>query len=106
MKNKILLGVLALFVLSIFSLGTIAYRGDPDIQGPNYNADVHEQLETALEAGDYDLWVSIREENDLPTRGRIFQVINEDNFDLFVELHEAHEAGDIDTANEIKAQLD
>ena len=34
-------------------------------------------VEEALEAGDYDLWISIREENNLPIRGKIFSVITE-----------------------------
>jgi len=87
------------------SLGVLAYRGNPEEYGPNYNAQVHEQLEDALEAQDYKLWLSIREENNLPTRGKIFSVINEDNFDLFVELHEANEIGDVDRANAIRSEL-
>ncbi|GIU68777.1 MAG: hypothetical protein KatS3mg002_0013 [Candidatus Woesearchaeota archaeon] len=82
-----------------------AYRGDPRITGPNYNAEVHEQLEAAIESGDYDAWIAIRQENNLPMNGRIFQVINADNFDLYKQLHEAMQSGDYDTANSIKAEL-
>ena len=103
--NKILMALMAVFVISLMSLGVIAYRGDPNVQGPNYNADVHEQLEAALENGDYELWLSIREDNNLPTRGKIFSMIDEDNFDLFVNLHEANEVGDVDAANAIRAEL-
>jgi len=106
MNKNILLGILAIFVISIASLGIVlAYRGNPDVQGPNYDADVHEQLEAAIEAGDYDAWVQIREDNNLPMRGRMFQVINADNFDQYVELHEANEAGDTAKADAIKAEL-
>jgi hypothetical protein len=105
LNSKILMGLAALLVLSVASLGVIAYQGNPDIKGPNYNEDVHEQLEAAMEARDYDLWVSIREENNLPSRGKIFSVLNEDNFEKFVEMHEANEAGDIETSNAIRAEL-
>ncbi len=103
--NKILMAVMAVFAISILSLGVMAYRGNPDEKSPYYNEEVHQQLEDAMEAGDYDLWMSIREENNLPTKGKIFSVITEENFDKFVALHEANEAGDVDTANAIKEEL-
>lgn len=105
MNNKILIGIVAIFVVSIISLGAIAYQGNSDVKGPKYNEDVHEELEAAMDAGDYDLWLSIREENNLPTRGRIFQVITADNFSRYVALHEANEAGDEDTASSIRSEL-
>ncbi len=107
MKNQMLRGLFALFVVSIVSLAGIAYayKGYPNVKGPNYNADVHEKLEAAMEAGDYDTWIKIRQDNNLPTKGRIFRVINEDNFDKYVELHEANLAGDTEKADAIKAEL-
>lgn len=107
MKNKMLTGLFAVFLISVFAFAGIAcaYRGDASVQGPNYNEEVHEQLEGAIESGDYDAWVQIREENNLPMRGRMFQVINEDNFYLYKELHDANVAGDTERANEIKAEL-
>jgi hypothetical protein len=106
MNKNILLGMLAIFVISVASLGAaLAYRGNPDVKGPNYDAEVHEQLEAAIEAGDYDAWVQIREDNNLPMRGRMFQVINAENFDQYVELHNANVAGDTAKADAIKAEL-
>lgn len=103
--NKILMAVLAVFAISLMSFSAIAYRGNTGEVGPNYNEDVHEQLQAALVAEDYDLWMSIREENNLPMQGKMFSVINEDNFDKFVELHNAKFAGDTDTVDEIRAEL-
>jgi hypothetical protein len=37
--------------------------------------------------------------------GKIFQVINADNFDKYTELHNAMQSGDYDTANAIRADL-
>ncbi|MGV8168452.1 MAG: hypothetical protein ACP5N3_00180, partial [Candidatus Nanoarchaeia archaeon] len=107
MKNKITIGIFALLVVSVLAFAglTYAFRGDSTVQGPNYDADVHEQLESAMEAGDYDAWIQIRKENNLPMRGRMFQVINEDNFDRYVAMHEANEAGDYETAAAIRAEL-
>ncbi|NTV23982.1 MAG: hypothetical protein HGA85_06465 [Nanoarchaeota archaeon] len=105
MSKNMIFGIGALFLISVISLGVMAYQGNMDIKGPNYNTDVHEQLEAAIEAVDYDSWISIRQENNLPTRGRIFQVINAGNFDRYAELHNAVEAGDIETAEQIREEL-
>jgi len=105
MEKKII-GLFAVFTLAILGIGGVmAYRGDFSVKGPNYNENIHEQLETAIENRNYNTWIAIREENDLPIRGKIFQVINEDNFDMFVRLHEANQNGDTETANEIRAEL-
>jgi hypothetical protein len=95
------------FVVSVAALiGLVsAYRGDPAVQGPNYDAEVHEQLEAAIEAGDYAAWLQIRQDNNLPNKGRMFQVINEDNFDRYAELHVANLAGDTAKADAIRAEL-
>lgn len=106
MKNKTI-GIFAtLFVIGVISLVAVfAYKGDPDAQGPNYDADVHGQLEAAIEAGDYDAWIKIRQDNNLPMYGRMFQVINKDNFDLYRQMHLAMEEGDTQTADDLRAEL-
>jgi hypothetical protein len=106
MKKTILFGLGLLFVIGIASLITVfAYKGDPNIQGPNYDADVQAQMEAAIESGDYDAWIALREENNLPMNGKIFQVINADNFDKYTALHNAMEDGDYETANTIRTEL-
>lgn len=106
MNTKLITAFVAVFIIGVVSLvSVIAYRGNPEENGPNYDADVHEQLEAAIEAGDYDAWLEIRTENNLPMKGRMFQVITEENFDRYVALHEANEAGDTVTADAIRAEL-
>lgn len=106
MNKTIFFGLGLMLVIGLASLVSVfAYKGDPNVQGPNYDADVHEQLEAAIESGDYNAWIAIRQENNLPMNGRMFQVINADNFDKFTELHEAMQSGDYDTANTIRAEL-
>lgn len=107
MKNKILIGLFAFFLISIVAFAgiTYAYKGDANVKGPNYNEDVHEQMEAAIEAGDYDAWVQIRQDNNLPMTGRMFQTINKDNFDKYVAMHDAMESGDTATADAIRTEL-
>lgn len=104
--NKMLAVFAAVFVIGVISMiGAYAYKGDPSVQGPNYDADVHEQLEAAIDAGDYEAWIKIRQDNNLPMNGRMFQVINKDNFQMFVDMHDANLAGDTAKANEIRSSL-
>jgi hypothetical protein len=106
MNKKIWIAVVALFVISAASLiAVMAYKGDPNVKGPNYNVDTETKLEAAMDAGDYDAWVQIRKDNNLPMQGRMFQVINKDNFGKYVEMHEAMLSGDTAKADAIRAEL-
>ena len=106
-KNKMYLGFFFVFAVSILALAgiTYAYKGDPNQKGPNYNLQVHELLESAIKSRDYDAWIKIRQENNLPMHGKIFQVINKDNFDKYSQMHEANIAGDKVTSDAIKSEL-
>jgi hypothetical protein len=106
MANKILAIFVVVFVIGVISLiGVYAYKGNLSVNGPNYSEAVHEQMEAAIDAGDYDAWVQIRQENNLPMNGRMFQAINKDNFAKYAEMHDAMLSGDIDTANAIRSEL-
>jgi hypothetical protein len=106
MKNKIWIGILAVFIISAVSLITVfAYKGDPSVNGPNYNEDVHAQLEAAIETGNYDSWIQIRKDNNLPMNGRMFQVVNKDNFKTFAQMHEAMQSGNTEKADALREEL-
>ncbi len=105
MKKKMMLILAIVIVASVGLVAVSAFRGDTSVQGPNYDSDIHEQMEAAMDDGDYEAWVSIRKENGLPIRGRMFSAVNEDNFDLFVQMHEANMAGDYETAAGIRTEL-
>jgi hypothetical protein len=60
----------------------------------------HETLEAAMEDGDYATWLET-----MDGRGRITQVVTEENFDTFVDMHEAMEEGDYDRAQELRKEL-
>ena len=77
--NKAILAVSALAlgagVLFATAPSALAYRGDPNIQGP------------------------------MQGRGRVTQVINEQNFKRFAEMHQLREEGKIDEANQIREEF-
>ncbi len=60
----------------------------------------HEAVEKAMEDGDYEAWKELH-----GGRGRIASVVNEDNFDTFVAMHEAMESGDTEKAAELREEL-
>ena len=104
--NKKVVGIASLVAITLLLAGTVfAYRGDPMAKGPDYAQEKCEQVEAAMESGNYAEWVRLREENNLPMHGRMFQVINEENFSLFKQLHEAREEGDTETMNQIRQEL-
>jgi hypothetical protein len=106
MNKNTIFTLMALLFVGIAAAGIVsAYRGDPNAIGPNYNTETHELLQQALENRDYNMWISLREENNLPMKGKIFSVINEDNFGLFVDMHEARKEGDFETADAIRVEL-
>ncbi|MBW6451608.1 MAG: hypothetical protein K0B02_02665 [DPANN group archaeon] len=106
-NTKYKMSVLLIGALVLFSIvGMVsAYKGNATPVGPNYNEDIHEAMKQAIENGDYDAWIQIREDNNMPMHCRMFSIINEENFHLFAEMHEANENGDLDRAAEIKAEL-
>ena len=60
---------------------------------------VKENVHAALDTNDYDAWVAAIAE--LKIQPKIASVINEDNFYLVVELHEARENNDNERVKEI-----
>jgi len=104
-NKKITIGAAALTAVIVtmgFAASSFAYQGDPNVQGPNYTPERHEAMTAAFEAKDYNAWTEAR--GDMG-RGRMMEVINEDNFDKFVEMRELRLAGDTEGADEIRAEL-
>ena len=101
-KRNVLLGVLGLTVagLTAYSAQTLAYRGDPSTTGPSYTPERHEQMEQAFENNDYATWKSL-----MTGKGHVTEVINEDNFGKFSEMHTLMQEGKVDEANAIRAEL-
>jgi hypothetical protein len=101
-KTSILFGLAAIVIGgAVFApQAVLAYRGDPNVQGPNYTAERHTAMEKAFEDKDYNAWKTL-----MDGRGRATQVINKDNFAKFVEAHELAEQGKTAEANKIRAEF-
>ena len=57
-------------------------------------------MEQAFENNDYQAW-----KNLMQGRGRVIQVVNEDNFAQFAEAHRLAEEGKMDEAKQIRQAL-
>ncbi len=101
-KKIIILGTAGL-VLGGFLLSSekaLAYRGDSSVQGPNYSEERHDAMTQAFESNDYNAWKEL-----MQGKGRVTQVINEQNFARFAEAHKLALEGRIDEAQAIREEL-
>lgn len=101
-KTVVLSAALVAVILAGAYSFSSAYRGDDSEKGPNYSEERHEAMEQAFENSDYEAWKALMEEN---SRGRVLDVINEDNFPTFVKIHELREEGKYEEANQLRAEL-
>ena len=101
-KTVLTLGATALILGGLFVLpGSVgAYRGDPNVEGPNCTEERHQEMEQAFENNDYQAW-----KNLMQGKGRVIQIVNEDNFAQFAEAHRLAEEGKMDEAKEIRQEL-
>ena len=101
-KKKILLGSSAVVLggVLMFPALTQAYRGDSGVQGPNYTPERHEAMTQAFENNDYNAWKEL-----MSGKGRVTQVVTEENFSQFAEAHELAAEGKIDEAKQIRQEL-
>ena len=77
-----------------------AYRGDPAVKGPNYSEERHEAMIKIFENNDYAAWKELVQD-----RGRVTQVINEENFARFAEAHRLMLEGKNDEALKLREEL-
>jgi hypothetical protein len=82
------------------SQGALAYRGNPDQTGPNYSPERHEQMQKAFDGNDFNAW-----KEQMNGRGRVSQVVNEQNFSRFVEMRKLMLEKKYDEANQIRKEL-
>ena len=64
------------------------------------NTELHDEIEQAIEDGEYETWKEL-----MDGRGRITEVVTAENFDTFAEMHEAMEDGDYAKAAELRKDL-
>ena len=102
--NRKLMAGAGTFLVAAGVIGTglyaSAYQGNPNVIGPNYTPERHSAMTKAFEENDYNAWKEL-----MAGRGRVTQVINENNFSRFVEAHNLALAGKKDEANKIRTEL-
>ena len=100
-SNKVLIGSLAVVIMSALAVSSaMAYQGDYSKQGPAYSPERHTAMIEAMNNNDYQAWSEL-----MADRGRVTQVINEDNFSRFVEAHQLAHSGDLEGADTIRKEL-
>lgn len=77
-----------------------AYRGDPSIQGPNYSEDRHAAMTQSFADQDYQAW-----KEQMQGKGRVSEVVTEENFARFAEAHRLATEGKIEEARQIRQEL-
>lgn len=102
--KKIILGLstlaLVMGISGVITSSANAYKGDPNVKGPNYSVERHTAMEKAFETNDYMAW-----KNLMGNQGRVTQVVNKDNFVKFAEAHKLAEKGDVLGAKKIRQEL-
>lgn len=100
-KKSLIIGITALVLGgAILATPAMAYKGDPNVKGPNYSVERHEAMTKAFANNDYNAW-----KNLMQGRGRVTQVVNKDNFSKFAAAHKLSLAGKTAEANKIRAEL-
>jgi hypothetical protein len=101
---KIKKGYVGLAVLTLIMAAGItsasAYQGDYTEEGPNYTPERHEIMEIAFDNNDYNSW-----KDQMSDKGRVADVVNQDNFAKFAEAHRLGRTGDKAGADAIRAEL-
>jgi len=98
---KKIISLIAIGLVALLTIGFVsAYQGNPNVLGPALDEERHLEMQTALENMDYHAWVAL-----MDGKGRVTDVINEENFEQFVAMHNAKLNGDLETANSIRKEL-
>lgn len=99
-RGKLFISMASIALLGFVGLPALAYRGDYAKQGPNYSAERHEQMQNALESGNYNAWKEL-----MNGRGRITEKITAENFARFAEAYKLAKEGKYEEANKIRQEL-
>lgn len=95
------LGAAALSVVATTAIvagGAYAFQGDFTKRGPN--TEQREAMEEAVENNDYNAWKEL-----VPERGKMADIITEENFKKFSDMHKLAEAGKTDEAKAMAQEL-
>lgn len=101
-KNILAVSFLSLMAIAVFATASnaLAYKGQADATGPNCSPERHTAMEKAFENNDYAAW-----KNLMQGKGRVTQIINEQNFSQFAQMHKLNIEGKTDEASKIRKEL-
>ncbi|MFT4303718.1 MAG: hypothetical protein ACMXYG_04075 [Candidatus Woesearchaeota archaeon] len=84
-------------MLAIMAIGIIAVSAST-LQSKNRV--MNEEMKYAIEANDYDAWFNARPDNP-----NCNNAVTQENWETFVAMHNAKQAGDIETVKELAEEL-
>jgi hypothetical protein len=101
-KKSILVGATVLILGGLVMSPKLAgaYQGDPNVQGPNCTPERHEAMVQAFDNNDYNTWKEL-----MSGKGKVSQVITEENFARFAEAYKLAQDGKLDEAKQIRQEL-
>lgn len=98
--TKIGVVAIGLGVVGVLASPAKAFQGDPNMQGPNYTPERHDAMIKAFASNDYNSWKDL-----MAGRGRVSQVVNQENFSKFSEAHRLALSGDLEAAKNIRQEI-
>lgn len=109
MMKKILtgsavLGALALTIALSAGASATSSTATAPKYGPNYTPERHASMTAAFASQDYAAWKKLMEQNQSGNK-RVLQVVNEQNFAKFSEMHKLMLDGKTAEANAIRQEL-
>ena len=97
MKNKNIM-VIAILAILCFS-AVLGYQGNMELKRENYNEERHEIMQEIFENSDYEAWKE-------QMQGRnIVNKINEENFEIFLELRDARKNNNFEKVEMLREVL-
>jgi hypothetical protein len=98
--KRTMLALMAVMLISVLAIGSVfAYQyGNRNNTNPAIDKVA---AENAIESGDYASWKALHANSN----GKMVSLINEGNFHLLKEMHDARESGDFTRVKEIKTEL-
>jgi hypothetical protein len=99
-KKLLVVGMSAIAVMLAGVSAVSAYQGDYTKKGPDHTAEREAQMIKIFDTVDYQSWKEM-----MDGRGRITDVINEDNFATFVEARTLGKAGNVVEADKLRQKL-
>ena len=101
--NKLIIAGISSIALVLILGVVFAYQGNFLTQGPNYSEDRHEAIEQAINNKDYATWFEL-----MTNEGRtpkVTQLVTKENFEKFIQMHNAQLSNDIATAQKLRTEL-